>query len=107
MFVFLEGGQIVGFYSLHVLEGQRCELNHLCVLPEFRHHWIGESLLLHAFEEGRKMDCLQMETGIVDENIRLRQWHESHGFVHTGRQKFGFFPFPFTSGYMKKDLAES
>ena len=42
------------------------------------------------------------ELGIVEENQRLRAWYEKYGFVHTGTQKFDFFPF--TCGYMRKQL---
>lgn len=43
-----------------------------------------------------------MNIGIVEENIVLRSWYEKYGFVHTGTEKFDFFPF--TCGYMEKQL---
>lgn len=43
-----------------------------------------------------------MNIGIVEENTILRKWYEDHGFVHIGTKKFDFFPF--TCGYMKRDL---
>ena len=46
--------------------------------------------------------CDKINIGIVEENKVLRKWYESFGFVHTGTKKFDFFPF--TCGYMEKNL---
>jgi len=43
-----------------------------------------------------------MNIGIVEENIKLKQWYELYGAVHIGTKKFDFFPF--TCGYMIKEL---
>lgn len=72
------------------------------MLPENRHKGIGEKLLNHAFEIAEKLGCKKMNIGIVEENMVLRKWYESYGFVHIGTQKFDFFPF--TCGYMEKVL---
>ena len=40
--------------------------------------------------------------GIVEENKVLRKWYENNGFIHIGTKKFDFFPF--TCGYMERDL---
>ncbi len=100
MYAYFNAGKIVGYYSLELLENQECELNNLAVLPSYRHQGIGEKLLSHSFEEARKMNCKIMKIGIVEENKILRKWYEAHGFVHTGTEKFDFFPF--TCGYMKR-----
>lgn len=103
MYVWEEDEQIVGYYSLHLQEGQKCELNNLCVLPTYRHRQIGEKLLEHAFAQARGRGCVQMFIGIVEENVQLRKWYEAHGAVHVGTEKLDFFPF--TCGYMEKYLA--
>ena len=46
--------------------------------------------------------CDKINIGIVEENKVLRKWYESFGFVYTGTKKFDFFPF--TCGYMEKNL---
>lgn len=102
MFVWEEEGQIIGYYSLHLQEDQKCELNNLCVLPRYRHRQIGEQLLEHAFAQARKLGCRQLLIGIVEENVQLRQWYEAHGAVHKGTKKFDFFPF--TCGYLERAL---
>ena len=50
----------------------------------------------------KELGCNVMNIGIVEENVRLREWYEKAGAVHVGTHKFDFFPF--TCGYMKKEL---
>ena len=102
MYVYCIDGEIVGYCSLAMLKDGSIELNNLAVLPAYRHRGIGKRLLNHALEEGRARNFEVMKIGIVEENTRLRRWYEGNGFVHTGTEKFDFFPF--TCGYLKKDL---
>lgn len=102
MYAYWEGRKIVGYYSLSLAGDGVCELNNLCVLPEYRHNKIGEKLLLDSFENAKGLGCTKMKLGIVEENQRLRKWYENHGFLHTGTEKLDFFPF--TCGYMEIDL---
>ena len=102
MYVYLNQGKIVGYYSLALLENGNVELNNLAVLPEYRHQKIGEKLLFDAFEKVKQFGRNKLEIGIVEENQRLRKWYESFGFMHTGTKKFDFFPF--TCGYMEKSI---
>ena len=102
MYAYCEDGKIVGYYSLLLQENNECELNNVCVLPEYRHKGIGEALLEHAFATATGLECKKINIGIVEENQVLKKWYDSYGFVHTGTQKFEFFPF--TCGYMEKVL---
>ena len=102
MFVYCENGVICGYYSLLPKENNECELNNLAVLPEYRHAGIGGKLLGHAFDTAGKMGFSAVEIGIVEENTILRKWYEANGAVHIGTKKYDFFPF--TCGYMKKEL---
>lgn len=102
MFVFCDGDKIVGYYSLLLQENGQCELNNLAVLPAYRHNGIGETLLKDAFKVAKENNLIKMNIGIVEENQVLRKWYEDFGFTHNGTQKFEFFPF--TCGYMEKDL---
>lgn len=99
MYVDEEDGVIRGYYSLLLRGNGECELSNLSVLPEYRHQGIGGSLLRHAADTARGLQCTVINLGIVEENIRLRKWYEGHGAVHTGTEKYDFFPF--TCGYMK------
>lgn len=102
MYVFYDNGKIVGYYSLLLQDNNECELNNLCVVPTYRHKGIGEKLLKNALDVAQGLNCNKINIGIVEENKVLREWYETFGFIHTGTQKFDFFPF--TCGYMKKDL---
>lgn len=102
MFVYCANGRIVGYYSLLMQGDCTCELNNLCVSPEYRHKGIGEALLNHAFVTAKSMGRCKMNIGIVEENQVLRRWYEHYDFIHTGTQKFDFFPF--TCGYMYVNL---
>ena len=102
MFVYCQNERMVGYYSLLKQDDKECELNNLCVLPECRHNNIGKRLLEHAFSEAQKMGCSEINIGIVEENVRLREWYEASGAEHIGTKKFDFFPF--TCGYMRKKL---
>ena len=102
MYAFFDNDKIIGYYSLLLQNNNECELNNLCVLPTYRHRNIGQELLIHAFNTARELNCVKVNIGIVEENKVLRNWYESFGFIHTGKRKFDFFPF--TCGYMEKNL---
>ncbi|MBR2402086.1 MAG: GNAT family N-acetyltransferase [Lachnospiraceae bacterium] len=102
MYVYIEDDIIVGYYSLLLQENEKCELNNVCVLPKHRHNGIGEKLMKHAFATVAELGCKKINIGIVEENIVLKEWYASQGFIHTGTQKFDFFPF--TCGYMEKTI---
>ena len=102
MCAYYDNDKIIGYYSLLLQKNKECELNNLCVLPEYRHRHIGEKLVNDAYEKAKALDCIKMNIGIVEENTVLRQWYEMLGFKHIGTKKFDFFPF--TCGYMEKDV---
>lgn len=102
MFVFEEDGRLCGYYSLLLQENGECELNNLAVLPAYRHRGIGKQLLEHAFGVAADAGCRIVKIGIVEENTVLRKWYEQNGAIHIGTEKYDFFPF--TCGYMKKEL---
>ncbi len=102
MYAYQEADRIVGYYSLALQKDHECELNNLCVLPAYRHRHIGEKLLDDACEKAQALGCIKLNIGIVEENTLLRHWYETMSFRHIGTQKFDFFPF--TCGYMEKNL---
>lgn len=102
MYAYYDHGKIIGYYSLALQDNRECELNNLCVLPQYRHRHIGALLLENAYIKAKESGCSKMSIGIVEENRVLREWYEDHGFIHIGTKKFDFFPF--TCGYMKRDL---
>lgn len=101
MYGYFQNNQIVGYYSLQIID-TKCELNNLCVLPEFRHQKIGQELFFHAVNTAIERGCTIMEIGIVEENTTLNQWYQKLGAVHVSTKKFDFFPF--TCGYLTYNL---
>ena len=99
MFLDEENGVIRGYCSLLLKRDGACELGNLSVLPEYRHRGIGTELLRHAISSAREHHCKVMCWSIVEENTVLRKWYERNGAVHTGTEKYDFFPF--TCGTMK------
>lgn len=99
---YLDSRKIIGYYSLLLQGNAQCELNNLCVLPDFRHNSIGTALLNDVYDRAQREGCGKINIGIVEENSVLRRWYEENGFIHTGTKKFHFFPF--TCGYMEKNL---
>ena len=102
MFVYCDNNKIAGYYSLFIQDNGYCELNNLCVSPSYRHIGIGNALLTHALKTAAGFGCKKINLSIVEENTILKDWYASFGFMHTGTKKFDFFPF--TCGYMEKNL---
>jgi ribosomal protein S18 acetylase RimI-like enzyme len=105
MYLYESNGRPCGYYSLLLRDHGTCELGSLSVLPEYRHRGIGGKLLQHAIKSAVAQGCTVMNLSIVEENTVLRRWYERHGAIHTGTEKFDFFPF--TCGYMKIMLPEA
>ena len=102
MFAEEQNGVIRGYYSLLMKQDNECELSNLSVLPEYRHQGIGSELLRHAVSTAQEQHCRIMRLSIVEENTVLRRWYERNGAIHTGTEKFDFFPF--NCGYMAIQL---
>ncbi len=105
MYLDEEDGRICGYYSLRMNGDGTCELSNLAVLPAYRHKGIGGELLRHSMMTAGEHNCSEMKLGIVEENTVLRKWYERSGAVHTGTEKFDFFPF--TCGYMTIGLEKT
>lgn len=100
--LFKEERQIAGCYALSFPGRGVCEMSYLCVLPEFRHNGMGETLLRSAEKQAAVHGCSCIRIGIVEENQVLKRWYEKNGFLHTGTKQYGFLPF--TCGYMEKKI---
>ncbi len=93
MFAYFDNDKISGFYSLEFYGGE-CELNNLCVLPEYRHKGVGGELIKHSFSEAEKHSAKKMRISIVEENSELKRWYENYGFVFTHSKNMTFSPSP-------------
>lgn len=102
MIAYYEDMRIVGYYSLLIMKKGECELNNLCVLPEYRGKGIGAKLLMHSFEIAREEGCKIMNIGIINENATLKRWFLTNGFEQIRVEKPEFFPL--YCAYMKRNL---
>lgn len=99
MFLYQHNGEYVGYFSL-VKNGESVELNNLSVLPEYRHLGIGKEMVEYAKEFSVKNTSAKKITiGIIEDNIILKNWYFSLGFIHTGTKRFDNLPF--TVGFME------
>ena len=101
MYVYLFDERIVGYFSLNFYDNV-CELNNLCVLPEYQHNGIGKELLTFAIQRAINKKVDKLTLSIVEENSELKEWYSSFGFIHTHTKKYD--QFSFTCGYMELKL---
>lgn len=101
MYVYLLEEHIVGYFSLNFYDNV-CELNNLCVLPEYQHNGIGKELLTFAIQRAINKKSDKLTLSIVEENSEFKEWYSSFGFIHTHIQKYD--QFSFTCGYMELKL---
>ncbi|MBR4728062.1 MAG: GNAT family N-acetyltransferase [Clostridia bacterium] len=102
MFLYYSDSIPVGFFLLKQLDGETWELDHLAVLPEYRHRGIGKELLNYAEKTVREQNGKLLKIGIMEENVRLKQWYLKNGFASTGTRRFEHLPF--AVGFMEKDV---
>ena len=102
LFLYYSGSIPVGFFSLKQIDGETWELDHLAVLPEYRHCGIGKELLDYAGKTVHQQNGKLLKIGIMEENVRLKQWYLQNRFVHTGTKRFEHLPF--TVGFMEKKI---
>lgn len=101
MYVYQVENKIVGFFSLCYYDNE-CELNNLCVLPEYQHKGYGGELLNFAISLAKQNGAKKIKLSIVEENSALKKWYSQFGFIHTHTVKYDFFSF--TCGYMEIKL---
>lgn len=103
MFAYFDNHRIVGFYALEFFDNE-CEMNQLCVLPEYRHRGIAKELLSHSFDTAMQSGAVKMKISIVEENQQLKKWYLDFGFKPICAKNFNFFTF--TCGYMERNLID-
>jgi len=97
-FGYFHGKKLLGYVSLTPAGEGDFVLNHLAVLPEFRHCGIGKELLDFCKAEAKRRGGGRIELSLIEENTRLKQWYTQNGFVHSGTQQVAHLPF--TVGHM-------
>ena len=89
-----EGGKVYGMYILHPNNVGRC--GHICnasyaVARESRGRGIGEALVRHSLEQGRRSGFRVLQfNAVVAGNVQARRLYERLGFVQLGTISGGF-----------------
>ena len=91
--------EIIGYVSLEDKGDTVFELRNLSVLPKYRNKGYGEQLLDFCKTKVKELKGSKISIGIIEENIKLKNWYLKIGFVHTGTKRFDHLPF--TVGYME------
>jgi len=99
MFASYEDEIIIGFMQLSKTDSTSYELEKLAILPRNRHNGHGRELISFAKSTLVELGAAKITIGIIEENIRLKNWYEINGFVHTSTKVFPHLPF--TVGFME------
>jgi len=99
MYGFYLGDEAIGYVSLENKGNTVFELRNLSVLPEYRKKGYGEQLLAFCKIKVKELNGTKISIGIIEENIKLKNWYIRNGFIHTGTKQFDHLPF--TVGYME------
>lgn len=104
MYGYFVGGKLAGFLSIKILE-DRCKLEDIIILPEYRSKGYGTRLLDFCKEKTLELGIRKVVLGMIDDNALLREWYVKNGFINTGYKKYENAPF--TVGYMEWNNQES
>ena len=102
MFVICEDEKVVAFMQCSKSGSDTIEMEKLAVLPQHRHKGYGKNLIAFAKQKSKELGAAKITIGIIEENIRLKNWYASNGFIHKGTRIFPHLPF--TVGFMECPL---
>ena len=91
-------GEMIGFASLTDMGNGIFEMNHVAILPEYRHFGYGTDMLSFCKQMAISLGGEKINIGIIEENAVLKAWYLANGFVHTGTAHIAHLPF--TVGFM-------
>ena len=92
-FLYQQDGVDIGCVAFEQPKPEVAYLNRLSVLPQYRHHGIGRSLVQFVFGYARQKNITRVSIGIIAENVRLRNWYLNLGFREGERKIFPHLPF--------------
>jgi len=93
-FCALNNGKIVGCIAIQYSgENALYYLERVAVVPELRHGGIGAQLVDYALKKIAEAGGCRVSIGIINENLRIKQWYASLGFIESSLKKFDHLPF--------------
>jgi ribosomal protein S18 acetylase RimI-like enzyme len=98
MYGLYSDNKMIGYMQLSNKGDRLFELEKLSVLPDHRHKGYGMKLLDYSKAEAADHLGIAIKIGIIDNNLKLKNWYIENGFVYTGE---GIYPhLPFKVGFM-------
>lgn len=91
---------LAGFMELELRTPRIYELKKLAVHPDYRHRGYGGRLLTYARQVAADAHIYKITLGMIEENLQLKCWYLTHGFIHIGTKHFEHLPF--TVGFMEQ-----
>lgn len=103
-FYYSEDGKTVGFIAIERSgrEPNTFYIEKVAVHPIYRRKKIGLQLMNFAVNRIARLGGQKISIGIIDANVRLKDWYSSQGFVEVGVKAFDHLPFRVC--YMEKYL---
>ena len=102
MFLFYQDEIPVGYFSLAKCNDNEWEMNNLAVLPDYRHLGCGPKMVEFAVATVKSYGGNKISIGIIEENVKLKDWYLKLGFKHISTRKFEHLPF--TVGFMELNV---
>ena len=102
MFACVEEENVIGSVGIKKEDNNIYKIERLAVLPEERHHNIGQMLMNYALERIKEKKGITAVVEIVYENVVLKKWYEKQGFKMKAIEKYDHLPFQV--GVLSKDI---
>lgn len=93
--------EIIGFIGMK-FDNDTCKLNDIIILPEYRGKGYGKELLDFCIDKAIDLNVDKVVLGMIDDNLKLKNWYLNNGFINVGFKKFE--KAQFTVGYMERLL---
>ena len=83
----IEPAEIIGVYSMRMLDSERFEIVSVAVHEDYEHQLIGRRLLGHALGLAESKAAREVLLAICTDNVRAIETALKYGFVESGAQK--------------------
>jgi ribosomal protein S18 acetylase RimI-like enzyme len=98
---FIENKQ-TGFAAIKKATNEIYYVEKLAVIPGLRHKGYGTELMNFAENYVRKCKGKKVSVGIIDDNVKLKNWYGKLGYKVAGFREFNHLPFKVC--FMNKDV---
>jgi len=97
-------GYFIGFIAIEKSKKEKGTfyIEKVAIHPDYRHKGKGKQIMEFAEKRIKELDGKRISVGLINENVRLKDWYKSLGYSETGVKVFGHLPFDVC--YMGKEL---